>query len=239
MTIKKIAISIAAATLPLVAYAQIESGALTTFSANTPAKASEVNANFSALAEAINVLSERVSGIEVETQAAQVAGKCYEFEATETELRTTSNDGYINDRIVRITKQEGRLIFNQGGSGELHPDLERLATLVIDGYGEKDFQPHDNNDVTKDENGVSETFVGRSDGEIDSFTWSQAGGKVAIVFEESGRKRDLNYYVAGETLIGTSTFFYNDPFTGSNGATYDEKHAVQHVIVGTETTCSQ
>jgi len=118
MTMKKMALSLAVASISMSAFAQLEDASLNTFSANTPAKAAEVNQNFTVLKNGINAiastvaaLSDRVVAIEEYAPNQSVAGRCYSVTSYETELARensanpdnpyNSGKGYVNGLQVK------------------------------------------------------------------------------------------------------------------------------------------
>lgn len=69
-----------------------EVGSVTTFSANTPAVASQVNANFDALITAINDNNSRIAALEAAAPTNNVSGKTYALEQIGILLRGNNSD---------------------------------------------------------------------------------------------------------------------------------------------------
>jgi VCBS repeat-containing protein len=87
-----------------------------TFTAGTAAKASEVNANFHALATAIDNLESRVSKLEGTLTAADVAGT-YAFASLEAETITNANVNVASSQgIVHHQSSNGTFTFNANGT---------------------------------------------------------------------------------------------------------------------------
>jgi len=100
---------LAAAALAATATARAETTVPYTFAAGSPAKAGEVNANFQALASAINALSARLDRAEGRLTAADIVGT-YRFQSLQTEL----NGGASNN--VRVYTFDGTVTFNADGT---------------------------------------------------------------------------------------------------------------------------
>jgi len=87
-----------------------------TFTAGTAAKASEVNANFQALATAIDNLGSRVSKLEGTLSTADVAGT-YAFASLEVETFTGANVNVASSLgIVHHQNGNGTFTFNANGT---------------------------------------------------------------------------------------------------------------------------
>jgi hypothetical protein len=97
---------VALATLGNTAMAQVT--VPNTFTSGTPAKASEVNANFQALATAINSLSDRVAKVEGTITAADVIGT-YQFENLQIGIDAPSGE-------TEVIAYHGPFTFNANGT---------------------------------------------------------------------------------------------------------------------------
>ena len=119
MHILKAATSVAVTILVGAASAQVS--VPNTFSAGTPARAADVNANFQTLVNAINDLSSRVSRLEGQVTVADLAGT-YAIHQFQTEL-----GGGTSQRVAVYT--------SNGGTATLAPDgTGAVSTIAVQGY---------------------------------------------------------------------------------------------------------
>lgn len=84
-----------------------------TFAAGTPARAADVNANFQALVNAVNGLTSRVSKLEGQVTAADLAGT-YAIHQFQTEL-----GGGVSQRVAVYTSSAATLTLAADGTGSV------------------------------------------------------------------------------------------------------------------------
>lgn len=134
--------------------AQAQTSVPNTFTAGTPAKASEVNANFQALVTAINGLNTRVSKLEGKITSADMIGT-YVLHRLQTELGT--------GRVAVYT------------SGPTTLKLEANGSALLSGSTEKGHQ------LNLPQNTL--TAINRSDGSA-TIPWSLTGSKLSFAGQE-------------------------------------------------------
>jgi len=148
-----------------------------TFAAGSPARASEVNANFQALATAINNLGARVSKLEGNIVAADLAG-AYTLTRLQTEL------GGGNSAYVAVYTATDNLVLAADGTGTLTSGTPE--------------QGHQLNVVTR----VLTPFIGSGGGGVLNFTWTYANGKLAAVLGNT--TSTFSTVAGGRLLVGAS-----------------------------------
>jgi hypothetical protein len=146
-----------------------------TFAAGSPAKAGEVNANFQALAAAINSLAARLDRAEGKLTAADIVGT-YRFQGLQTEQGGPGP-------YVRVDTTDGVVTFRSDGTGSLQLSNVASQLSITGGQGTT----------------VTGTRTLRSFNESDNFNWSITGS----VIDLSGLK--FYAVDGGRLLVQTST----------------------------------
>jgi hypothetical protein len=153
-----------AGTLALAALCGALAGALPTsaqttvpynFSAGSPAKAGEVNANFQALATAINALSARLDKAEGKLTAADIVGT-YRFQSLQPQIGTGP--------YVRFDTYDGTLAFRADGTLSFNLDSTGTQLSITGGSA----------------NPVTGTLRGTSGSDTGSATWSLSGTTLSM-----------------------------------------------------------
>ena len=146
-----------------------------TFAAGSPAKAGEVNANFQALAAAINSLAARLDRAEGKLTAADIVGT-YRFQGLQTEQGGPGP-------YVRVDTSDGVVTFRSDGTGSLQLSNVASQLSITGGQG----------------TAVTGTRTLRTFNESDNFNWSITGSVVDL----SGLK--FYAVDGGRLLVQTST----------------------------------
>jgi hypothetical protein len=145
------ALSVLASALPATAQTTVPYS----FSAGSPAKAGEVNANFQALATAINALSARLDKAEGKLTAADIVGT-YRFQSLQPEIG--------NGPYVRFDVFDGTITFKADGT----------ITLQASGVGAQlDIRGGNGTPVTG-------TVLPKSGSGVETGTWSLSGTVVTL-----------------------------------------------------------
>ncbi|ACL74108.1 hypothetical protein Tgr7_3039 [Thioalkalivibrio sulfidiphilus HL-EbGr7] len=187
--------------IALTGTAQAQVAVPNTFADGQPAVAAEVNANFSALATAINDLADRVTALESgagDTGSTGVPG-VYRIVSTQTELfgQNMVEAGYAELNGYVLT---GRLVMNSGGTWSLEGNEfeHRLAGI---GDVQFDVDP-DTQNVTRF--GSQELLIQMSPLAVNlSGTWAQGGDGNRTVTLSIGEDEILDFRtsVTGEIML--------------------------------------
>jgi hypothetical protein len=155
-----------------------------TFSANTAAKASEVNANFTALVNAVTTLEQKVAALENgQTASAGIAGT---YDLFEVFVDVDQNNGE-NYGVAGAT-MTGSITFNNNGSGSGSSTESYRQLAISESNISVSGQTVKQTDVRLNENNNTESF---------SFTWTQSGNTVTVDADV-----DQVFVRAGNLLIG-------------------------------------
>lgn len=176
-----------------------------TFTAGAPARASEVNANFSALATAIDAVITRVAALEAPTLTMAAVAGTYRFASLELGISAfagTNSQGYLQVSPVRSS---GTITL--AASGGVTLTLTSEAT-----HGRLDYSPAPNHVHAQVPSGttagaasgsaVSSTFTRDTDPHTVTGTWTITNGEVVITFTGAGTVRLLPG--SGRLLIGAN-----------------------------------
>jgi hypothetical protein len=159
-----------------------------TFTAGSVARASEVNANFTALATAINDLATRVSALETPTIAAATVPGTYKYLSLDVGATAGMLPGGSGALQVTSAKGSGTYVLNAGGSATLSTnDFSTVANIIVSGGS-----------VTAGET------LGETGPQSNPATWSVSNGELVIT---TGLVTDVpvNFVPASSRLfIGTS-----------------------------------
>ncbi|GCL64252.1 hypothetical protein [Pseudaquabacterium pictum] len=153
MKLHAFAAAVAAISLTLAGAASAQVTVPNTFVAGAPARAADVNANFQALATAINSLAARVAKTEGQLVAADLAGS-YTLSRFQTEMGTGTNSGWVASYV-----SGGTLTLAANGSATLSGMTESGSQV--------DFPSG------------TRRALNRTDAPA-SFSWSLSGGKVVL-----------------------------------------------------------
>lgn len=176
-----------------------------TFTAGAPARASEVNANFAALATAIDAVIARVAALESPTLTMAAVAGTYRFASLELGISAfagTNAQGYLQVSPVR-------------SSGTITLTASGAATLTLTSestHGRLDYSPAPNHVHAQVPSGttagaasgslVGITFTRETDPHTVPGTWTVTGGEVVITFTGAGTVRLLPG--SGRLLIGAN-----------------------------------
>ncbi|MCG8589616.1 MAG: hypothetical protein MJE66_10025 [Proteobacteria bacterium] len=157
--------AIAGLTTPALAD-EVAPGEVTTFQANTPAIASEVNSNFQALIAAINDNAQRVAALEAAVTPVDndVTGHTYRFFNIESAVMNSEPDAGWDQSGAFAS--EGTITFGAGGTGTLD-EAGAFAEPIIGAPGDPIVAFSDN-----------DTFNS-------AITWSQVGETVTMTDSDS------------------------------------------------------
>lgn len=156
---------IAAAITATTAHAQ-EVTVPNTFEAGTAARASEVNDNFSALADSINALATRLDAIEASANQSlieKLSGRIFEVRVIQAEL---FGDSQNSNTATAITQGYGSITLNEDGTYEYYRYFETGDLPIVQGgdNSARDIGVWANGDDTDGDN--------FGDGETESGTWT-------------------------------------------------------------------
>jgi hypothetical protein len=146
-----------------------------TFTAGTPARAADVNANFQALVTAVNTLSSRVSKLEGQITSADLVGT-YAVNQFQSEL-----GGGASGRVAVYTGG-GTVTFAAGGTGTVSGNTELGHQLNLPGG--------------------TLTAINRPQADF-SINWSFSNGTVTVTFTQGSNT--FSVVAGGRLLIATST----------------------------------
>jgi len=175
------------------------------FTAGAPARASEVNANFSALASAIDALAGRVAALESPTLTMASLAGSYRFTSLELGISAASGanaSGYLQVSPVRSS---GTLTLAAGGAVSV--SLTSEAT-----HGRIEYSPAPNHVHAQVPSGttagaasgstVSSSLTRETDPHTVPGTWTLTNGEIVITFTGAGTVRLLP--ASSRLLIGAN-----------------------------------
>ena len=166
---------------------------ITTFSANTPAVASEVNANFQALIAAINDNASRIEDLELDANDNFVGGRTYRIFSINAEVAGGDGNADQQNDFANISTGalEGVLVFDEiNMTGTLTVTQDEFYEVNIPGYAVNDFSD-------------SPSDLGAAE----PFTFEQTGNSVTVTIPEDGGSFEIIFTVAGDgnVIVGSST----------------------------------
>jgi hypothetical protein len=238
MTMKKMALSLAVASISMSAFAQLEDASLKTFSANTPAKAAEVNQNFTVLKNGINAiastvaaLSDRVVAIEEYAPNQSVAGRCYRVTGYETELARENNansdnpyssaKGYVHSLQVR----NGYVFFDaENQTGRISVRRDTVNQYFLESGG---------GNFTRADEGEAGDYINTEYMEY-NITWSQTNSSVVtqdLEADEGVETISFTSSKSGDILFGTEI--------ETNGYSSGSKSGEVRLYLLNEMACSE
>ena len=210
MNIKRNILSLACAGL-LSATAQageVDDTNVTTFQANTPAVAAEVNTTIGALITAINDNAQRIAALEDTTADAQsVSGHNYRFADMEVGANASTDD---RSTLTSIFGYNSVIMFDAAGTGMIVAATE--TDIIVDTRTYRAFIDPVQQDLITDSQ--ADAFISTGSEQI-SFTWTQSGETVTIDDGEDTQ----TFYVAmdGSVLITQNTDMSDIPgYEGGN-----------------------
>lgn len=196
-----LAATIAAFMPTMMIASEVDSTAVTTFQSQTPAVASEVNANFSALITAINDNATRLAALEAAATAISVSGNGYKLFAVNPDLAVADDSSFVN---IAAGLTQAVLSFGTGGSGTLN--------ITDDAFYEVNFPSNQLFNFSGEEVG------------IENFTYTQDGSTVTITFVDNSTMQ-FTAAADGSLLVGVdnrydlnATFGPNDDLPGELGS---------------------
>lgn len=188
---------------------EVDDSNITTFQANTPAVAAEVNSTISALITAVNDNAARIVALEnaAAEETASVSGRSYTFYEQEAGWRGNPTGRFGQD-ILYFAQTD--LVFNSDSTGTASIDgVDHERTVSGDGLGNLDY-----------------TFGVFPLAENINFTWAQVGQVVTIMIPDTGDGPDeveLNMTLDGQLGI----LMHVDDFdTSSSGGSFGANHNI-------------
>ena len=171
MNIKQTICIAALSALALTAVAgEVNESNVTTFQANTPSLAAEVNTSLNALIVAINDNSARLDALEAAADAvtSSVSGRSYVFFELEAEVGGNNGTGSSN---MLLFGSQTPITFNTDNTGFVtDTGVDSELTTFFDGGL----------------NQLQYNFLNEAEAGVENFTWSQTGQDVTLNFPDTG-----------------------------------------------------
>lgn len=178
--------------LALPAYAQVSDSAITTFEDGTPAVAGEVNANFQALADAINALADRVGSLESSSDSDNGQGFSGSYTITGVGMDTDCSDTISNAIAISMFGITGSGVAADGVLSFTLTDKKMAPILRDNGTGTFEVEARaetntESSSISFDSNGV---FSG-----IDAGSFTADGSAFVLTNSNAGCPGDVTHIV--------------------------------------------
>lgn len=159
-----------------------------TFEPGTPARASEVNGNFAALADSINALSLRLDAIEASQNQSlieKLSGRIFEVRIIKTEVFGSSVN---NNTAVAMTQGYGSITLKEDGTYDYYYYYETGDLPIVEG-GDTSAR-----DIGVWANGDDTDGDGLGDGESETGTWTVTPNNSLQLNRAPGSAFDAYYF---------------------------------------------
>ena len=194
--------------------AEVNDDNVTTFEANTPAVAAQMNSTMNALITAINDNSARLTALEDAADAVtpSVSGRSFTFIELEVEVFGDSANDFTRNSLYRA---QHSLVFGTDNTG----------TVTSDGF---DIEVGHFPDLNGD--GIGHSFLAEGDVAAGNFTWTQTGHDVTMMFPDIGdgpNSMDIRMSFDGSIGVKTEQNTFGDPNSNFFGGTADVGIAIR------------